>query len=290
MGKLLESSAERRLQAFRRELTLDLFIRNGWYWKVAESRKLLGLAVEARMPPDLDPNGVHLPHGLESSDPSLHDEQAAWLAFLKSLHDAVVPREHRVDGPYSSSLEFWMGFLSACVLFDPPPDDLLRFADHGVAAYGDFVNPLNPWGDDDAPQMLAPPIRLLPDPEALLTAERNRYENIIDELHRRLAPRGIDVREMVYDFEFWYLFDYEIDDDPELRRSPYIAVDAFTTEEDVRNAFKLIAASQREGPRAVKGAGGPTNASPNTSAGPSNTRLTPSPVPRRRGPTSPKAG
>ena len=36
MARLFESSAERRLQAFRCELTLELFTQNGPFWQEVE--------------------------------------------------------------------------------------------------------------------------------------------------------------------------------------------------------------------------------------------------------------
>ncbi len=178
------------------------------------------------------------------------------MVLLQVLHDELIPPEHRVETPSSSSLEFWMGFLSACVLFDPPPDRLLEFADHAVAAYGDFVNPLNPWADvDGSPRMLAPPIRFLPDPEALVGAERRRLDRLVEALGGRLGPLGVDVRELVNDLEYRLDLDeegIEEGDDPRPPLQPYIAVDATTTEEDVRNAFKLMAAALPKRPRAAR--------------------------------------
>ena len=193
---MLGSSAERRLQAFRRELTLDLFTRHGPFWEdVRWVRSLRGVDAETVKPPELDPGKVHLPPDLRTNDwarsdrpmalpvtdragvslplevwlgnwsrrPERQEALAEWMVLLQVLHDRVVPTEQRVETPNASSLEFWMGFLSACVLYDPPPDRLLDFADQAVAAYGDFVNPLNPWADeDDDPRMLAPPIRFPP--------------------------------------------------------------------------------------------------------------------------------
>lgn len=268
MAKRLESSAERRLQVFRRELILDLYTRHGKFWcDVRWVRELRGIEAEARMPPPLDLAKVHLPPGLKSSNwswsPEQQQEHREWMVLLHALHDAAVPPDHRVETPNASSLEFWMGFLSACVLFDPPAPDLLAFADHGVAAYGEFVNPLNPWADEDgSPQMLAPPIRFLPNADELLETQERLHYRLIDELHRQLAPRGIDLWEMVYHVEYWNPSDVDAtgsaDEDAGLvervkdRPRPYIIVDPSTTEEDVRNAFRLMAAALHERPRPIR--------------------------------------
>lgn len=111
MGKRLESSAERRLQALRRELTLDLFTQRGPFWaEVRWLRSLRGVAAEALLPPALDPGTVHLPPDLPPSrwawEPAQRQGFREWMVLLQVLHDAAVPPEHRVETPYSSSLEF----------------------------------------------------------------------------------------------------------------------------------------------------------------------------------------
>ncbi len=259
MGRLLESSAERRLQAFRRELTLDLYTRHGAFWEmVSRSRELWGIEPEARIPPIPQVVRVHLPsHLLRRSRPDwpIEAEESfiRWQVQLEHVHHAIIPPEHRVEGVHFDSADFWDGFLSACLIYDPPADDLLGFADHPVATYGEYLNILDPSADpgDDAPQMLAPPVRFLYDMDELLDWVQDRYERLIAALHKRLEPRGIDVQEMVYDLEY---FDASIpgnpDDEPTAR--PYIQVAAHTTEADVRNAYKLLVAHQPQRPRAIK--------------------------------------
>jgi len=62
MGPKLESSAERRLEAFRHGLTLDLFTRHGPFWdRVAPIRAEWGIEPVARIPPSPHPRRVHLP-------------------------------------------------------------------------------------------------------------------------------------------------------------------------------------------------------------------------------------
>ncbi len=261
MGKMLESSAERRLQSFRRELVLDLFTRHGLFWgAVSWVRERRGIEAVVAMPPPLDPRRVHLPPGVGPTDrhwsPAELQAYREWSVLLRVLHDEVVPAGHRVEGPTSSSVEFWGAFLSACLLYDPPADGLLPFADHGVAAFGEFVNPLNPWAEEGkAPQMLAPPIRFLPDAEVLLRAQEERYLRLIDLLHERLAP-GVDVWELVSHIEYWNLPDDSVGPDPataaKQRPRPYIDVDVHTTDADVRNAFKLMAAALPRRPRPIR--------------------------------------
>lgn len=151
------------------------------------------------------------------------------------------------------SADFWDGFLSGCLVYDPPPDNLLGFADHPIATYGDYLEVLNPWADGsaNAPQMLAPPIAFLHDAEDMVARERQRHQQLLEALHRRLEPSGIDVWELIYHIEYW---DRPDEEGPNQLPGPkpYIDVQPHTTEADVRNAFKLMAAALPTRPRPIK--------------------------------------
>jgi hypothetical protein len=268
MGQRLASSKERRLQTFRRELVVDLVTHHGQFWEQVDwIRRLQRVEAEPRMPPPLDPGKVHFPDWLRPTRGAWRGEHEEafheWMVLLNVLHDAVVPKELRVETPYSYSLDFWMGFLSACLVYDPPPDNLLRFAEHGVAAYGDFVNPFNPWIDSDGPEMLAAPISFLPDPGQLIAEEQERHDWVIGRLQEALDARAfirrgeIDLSEMAAHFEFLY---QSVQEETRRQRNempsppvrPYITVDVHTTEEDVRNAFRMMAANLPARPRPAR--------------------------------------
>jgi hypothetical protein len=255
---------ERRLQLFRQQLVVDLFTQSGSFWeRVHWIRQYAGIQAETCMPPAIDPDYMHFPARLKSEDgnwiPGNRLQVREWQALLHALHEAVVPDDLKVVTRYANSLDFWMGFLSACVVYDPPAEHLLEFADHGVAAYGDFINPFNPWADadDDGPLMLASPIRFLPDPEQLIADERYRQEWILQRIQETIAQRPLirteelDLLEMASHFEFIF------EGTEKLRRRarmssgmrPYIDVTAQTTETDVRNAFRLMAAHQPARPQ-----------------------------------------
>jgi hypothetical protein len=270
VGQRLASSMERRLRDHRHELVADLFTRHGLFWEqVRWIRERTRVEAEVRMPPLLNPDTVHYPGWIRaalkawSREPGLMQDLREWMALLHVLHEAVVPNDLRVETPYSNSLDFWMGFLSACIIYDPPLEDLLGFAEHGVAAYGDFVNPLNPWEDGDGPEMLAPPIRFLPDPERVIADERQRHDWVLGKLQEAIDRRPaewrgeVDLAEMAASFEFVY---ESVQDEerrerfelPRLPMQPYIEVGEHTTEADVRNAYRLMAAHRPAGPRATR--------------------------------------
>jgi hypothetical protein len=258
MRQRLASSKERRLQEFRQHLVVDLFTQHGLFWEqVCWVRNLNAVTAETRLPPALARNSVHFPAWLKAEPGGWTLAQRSllqeWMVSLHVLHEAIVPDDLKVVTRYANSLDFWMGFLSACLVYDPPPEHLLKFAEHGVAAYGDFINPFNPWDDEDVdgPEMLAPPIRFLPDPETLIADERKRHEWILEHIQDVLAQQAVietsdlDLLEMAAHFERIYL---ESTEDRELQQlaemRPYIDVTEQTTEEDVRNAFRLMVAHQ----------------------------------------------
>jgi hypothetical protein len=265
MGRVLASSAERRLQAFRHELTLDLFTRSGPFWtEIAKLRQTRGIVAEPwRLRVELHTMPVHLPPDVPPKTPFAWEPEdrapyVRWLRQLDELHDRVIPHDQRVAGIRFRSHDYWRDFLSACAVYDPPSDDLLGFADH--VAEGDlptYVEAVDDayadWADEEGREpleMLAPPIRLFADPDALIQAERERHARILDELHDRLAPQGIDLRELASHVEFWYEDDWE--DGPRYARTPAIVVEPATTEEDVRHAFRMLAAVQPERARPSK--------------------------------------
>jgi len=217
MGPRLASSMERRLQVFRQDLVVDLFTQHGHFWEqIRWLRHLKAVTAVRHLPPRLSSDSVHFPGGLKpdpggwTADQKLQLQE--WMVLLHVLHEAVVPDDLKVETRYANSLNFWMGFLSACVVFDPPAEYLLEFAEHGVADYGDFIDPFNPWadGDEEGPYMLASPIRFLPDPDKLIANERRRQEWVLGRIQASLAKQpllrtaDLDLVEMASHFEFLY--------------------------------------------------------------------------------------
>ena len=159
MGQRLESSAERRLQTFRQSLAVDLFTRHDPFWdRVDEVRRGWLLEVVSRVPPALDIDHAHLP-------PLFYEEVWGTRAvpehpdfirrsiLLGQLRAEFVPETHHVDGASFRSEDVCHGFLSGCLLYDPPAGDLLAYADAPVAAYGDFFNRISHHEHVDPPDV-----------------------------------------------------------------------------------------------------------------------------------------
>lgn len=137
-------------------------------------------------------------------------------------------------------------FLSACVQYDPPETELLVFS-----AYSD-PQPLPIIAEsrhsdpdlDSFPRMVAPPIAMLFDTDAEVEVERRLYERAIQEIGKRyLEPLGIDIHSMLYDVLEDGLEDEYHEKLSRIKARPYIEVDEYTTEEDVKKARRAIRAT-----------------------------------------------
>jgi hypothetical protein len=104
--------------------------------------------------------------------------------------------------------------------------------------------------------MLAAPIRFLPDPDQLIANERKRQEWVLGLIQATLAKQpllrteDLDLVEMAAHFEFHYeTTDSYRDEKRAAGMRPYIDVGEQTTEEDVRNAYRLMAARRPLAPQ-----------------------------------------
>jgi hypothetical protein len=129
-----------------------------------------------------------------------------WYEYLTKLRDSVVPEAYRDPGP----LGYWTKFLSACLLYDPPDDDLegfARYADPDPATLATEGN----WsdnGEDEDRDVLVLPIKHLPDPYRVRADAEWYFETAIDEmgelLQERLEQAGIKPEQ--FSIDIWELF------------------------------------------------------------------------------------
>jgi len=176
---------------------------------------------------------------------------------LAKLHDAIVPAQHQLGSARWISQKFWNTFLAACLLFDPPETELIEFANLGPLPPVGFVNlprakvDIETWtvgSVPDAPIMVNPPVLSQPDPEALLERERWLWGAVFTELGRRyLAPQGLDVDGVIEEIldDLGLLEQYTARSATVPLRK-LIPVEPSTTQEDVRRAFQMLAATQPE--------------------------------------------
>jgi len=148
---------ERHLETFRRDLTLDLFTRHGPIWSlVSRARERWHIEPAVRIPPAPVFKHVHLPDFLLGTRRpawpiEAEEDYIRWMVFLEQMHHELIPPDLRVEDIRFDSADFWDGFLSACILYDPSPEDLLGFADHPITSYGAFRSSQDPAPEAGAP-------------------------------------------------------------------------------------------------------------------------------------------
>lgn len=86
-----------------------------------------------------------------------------WWSDLRELHDAIVPEDDQRDGFEGfRRVAHWLPFLSACMVCDPPPEDLLGFRNAPAIVFD--LPPNRNYAEDgsdlpaDTRAMFAPPI------------------------------------------------------------------------------------------------------------------------------------
>ncbi len=155
-------SREAHRAATRRRLTLDLFTRCGTFWAdVDDLRKTWHVTPRTMLPPEPPfhaeavglvtryqmPERFHMPifetfNALAEPYRSLPEPYrkaqelahyrgvvGMFLLSLKPVWRDSIPGDIRA-GTNETGWMSWAPFLSACVLYDPPPGSLLEFADH----------------------------------------------------------------------------------------------------------------------------------------------------------------
>ncbi len=285
MASSREWSVNRRVEEHARLLTLDLFTRYGPFWAhIARLRREFGVVPPCRTPPRIPLDACHLPPTVPpwsralpegerwlrpnvllndtivsspddgyTGDEYPWDHLSLWIGRLCDLEEQHVPAVCRMEVEGAPG-QFWSRYLSACVMYDPPKEALLEFASYAVQSLGATIGTTAPEQDaEDALLFVPPPVRMLHEPWQEQAAARRYHEVVINALHHRLAPIGIDVHKVLWELRFT---------DPHIRQAsatmgrvetrPYIAVEPETTEEDVRAAFRLLSASLSSRPRAGK--------------------------------------
>ena len=250
--KTLSSSAEGRLRQLRRELVLQLYMRRGPLWQaVHDVRNRWNINPKVQLPP---PNAGRL---LPEDAPDFYDDEYQeyvnrWLSELHVIREQVDPRQYLTLREFlgDGRAESWFEFLEACVLYDPPDDQLTEFASHGDQEPAFLVDDrVSEEALQKRPEMVDPPIKSLWE---LMQMGDWFWERVLDHVDERyLKPRGIDKEALLQALLLeipGLLEEYEEKSERYSSRY-YIEVNEHTTKEDVNNAFRLIRAGQEERPK-----------------------------------------
>lgn len=274
---IIDSPAYRRHMRCRHALTLDLFTRTGDFWAhVADMRAKWGITVEEAIPPPLfgeyannpweSPESLHYPKKwplkpfdwlladpLEvPSDPVLREGyeyvwRGTWWEDISALATVDTPAECRGDGLFRA--DPFVPFFAACVLYDPPRDALLDFAEAGRTvvtmppiAHADLIGAIEPALIPVG--MFQPPIVGRQDPGVVRTVVIDWYEALFDAIATRIREKGLDLHAIRRSVQAIPEFSRERlrDDLRQIPNEHYIQVRPETGREEVLGAYQLIRA------------------------------------------------
>jgi hypothetical protein len=240
----LPSDAGRRLRRLRHELVLQLYLRREPLWDtIRDVRDRWNISAEVRLPPpvvgylSLEGPPAHQDRGYARHDFS-------WKEEMSAIWAKVDPEPRPPTRDYSDlQLELsWGDFLSACVLYDPPEDQLLEFASYRalettVLDGGRLPTKANLEG---LPAMVAPPVRSLWALSMVRDWYWHRVLRYIGELDLEL--QGVDVDAPIENATLYVpgLEEEYREKAERYSKRYYIGVDDYTSLEDVKNAFHMI--------------------------------------------------
>lgn len=257
--KALGLKTKERIQKIKNGLVLQVAIKDGLFWdEVRKTRGHWDIEARVQLPPE-DSNLLY-PERLIPSKAKLTEgyilDSHRWETDIKRLWWwLVVPGLER----YRLDLD-WRPFMAALVLFQPPLDYLLEFAEYGEIVrkdpYGRYRKILqdNPEfrrkeiATSHDPMLVSPLIGAFPNPYSLERAQQDYYETLMEEINERfLKPRGLDIHEMKDEV----LKDGTLDESLQerLRQIPqdlYVEVPKHAGIDELREAVGLAHSMQKE--------------------------------------------
>jgi hypothetical protein len=229
-------------------LVLDLFLRRGPFWgAVQQVRRRWQIEPSTGVPPlEFDDSIYPMPEATEWEN----DQWVRWHNDVGYLRSQALP--HVSSRPLDDT------FFAASILYDPPDNALLEYADRfplGATLLASDAVRVGFTKNEvlSMPHMTSPPIKRLCNPYRLLAIEREFTHELLQEVNERhLKPKGLNLESMVDDVlqRTPLLREYlekQMREQQEARL--YIEVEPHTTGDDVQRAFSMIAATQPQRPR-----------------------------------------
>jgi hypothetical protein len=119
-SRKLESDAAKHLQAFARELVLQLHLRDGPFWElIRETREKWNVIPKEAVP---ESSARSFPPGyewVEEGEPGREESVSSLREFegdLDRIHDLITPDDLQISGSPRTSRFLWLSFLRKCVL------------------------------------------------------------------------------------------------------------------------------------------------------------------------------
>ena len=254
----LPSSADEGLRRLRGDLILQLFMRRGPLWEAVRNvRDRWNITPKVQLPPPVV--GWLLPEGAPERDYSKEYAEylRQWDEEMSAIRVKVTPKPSvTTDDFFDYELKMsWIHFLSACVIYDPPDNQLIEFASYRnpkPTYLPDGRFPPDRGNLKGLPEMVDPPIKSLWE----LTEVRDWFwKRVLDHIGERyLEPQGVDVETLLEAvmLDIPGLHEEHSEKYKQYSTHYYIEVDESTILDDVKNAFRMIRSVQKERPKAVR--------------------------------------
>jgi hypothetical protein len=267
-----ESGLAVAVKAHIRDWVVQLYKQRGPFWEaIRDIRARWHVTPDTHLPeswpytnlyPDAAPEGSWDPESPDYSEESykawntfLED----WLGDLNSVVERFVPEKLRIK----TMSPRWQDVVAACVLYQPSDTELVAFANYAMPSAEVILSPSPSAGglekfieERECPRaMVLPPIKQIRDPQEDRASEARYWNDILVtvwELY--IQPQGVDFKQMfltALESENLRKKNDEWNNNKLQSGGPryYIEVDAFTTEDDVRRAFRMLSAAQESRPK-----------------------------------------
>ena len=193
-NELPPAEEELKARGFKDGLTAQLYLQRGVFWDaIRELRERRGITAKKGLPPSGDNVSEFIPPGRSPGDDFVAYMEE-WIADLRHIEQRCVPTR------FQASAE-WTYFISACVCFDPPLENLDTFTTHGDLRYLDPVVEPDAHGVRRvrAPMQAMAPLRwAIADEKEFEEVHFWLFERVLEELGERcLGPAGVDLEEAV---------------------------------------------------------------------------------------------
>jgi hypothetical protein len=131
-----DSDAWRAMVKFKRHLVLQLTVGQGQFWEaVNEVRQLRNIVPTSQVPP-----------------PNFNSQVMPYQQDVYRIRDEVIPERF-----YDEFTFDWLGFIAACLVYQPPRRELEEFAAFGAGPYP-HIFLASGVPAHESPEMIAPPI------------------------------------------------------------------------------------------------------------------------------------
>jgi len=187
-----------------------------------------------------------------AQETKLQEFEADWKRDLIRILEQVVPERYRGGLPHGNiEYQAWQNFIAACVLYDPPEEELLEFARFcDPPPYGVVLPRNDDEGRDFAREvhMELPPVKTLRDPLTAEAIERQFWNRVFAEVQKRhLEPLGLHINEMVTEVleRCPEILDQRSHNQSLNEHRYYIEVDEHTSPQDVERVRQMIQSNFR---------------------------------------------